>query len=98
MDVVSAHSAGVQRRKRIGSGEVARARRHDRSGSVLGGRSGFRNAVGFSEAKDVRIGKAIELSIAAGSADEAKTRAKAMCDKLLANPVTEDYLVEVEGK
>lgn len=55
-------------------------------------------ALGFSEAKDVRIGKAIELSIAAGSADEAKTRAKAMCDKLLANPVTEDYLVEVEGK
>ena len=55
-------------------------------------------ALGFSEAKDVRIGKAIELSIAAGSAEEAKTRAKAMCDKLLANPVTEDYQVEVEGK
>lgn len=55
-------------------------------------------ALGFSEAKDVRIGKAIELSIAAGSAEEAKSRAKAMCDKLLANPVTEDYLVEVEGK
>lgn len=55
-------------------------------------------ALGFSEAKDVRIGKAIELSIAANSADEAKTRAKAMCDKLLANPVTEDYLVEVEAK
>lgn len=55
-------------------------------------------ALGFSEAKDVRIGKAIELSIAASSADDARNRAKAMCDKLLANPVTEDYLVEVEGK
>jgi phosphoribosylformylglycinamidine synthase len=55
-------------------------------------------ALGFSEAKDVRIGKAIELTIAATSADDAKTRAKAMCEKLLANPVTEDYLVEVEAR
>jgi phosphoribosylformylglycinamidine synthase len=54
-------------------------------------------ALGFREAGNVRIGKAIELSIDAKSADEAKGRARAMCDKLLANPVTEDYLVEVEG-
>jgi phosphoribosylformylglycinamidine synthase len=54
-------------------------------------------ALGFKEAGHVRIGKAIELSIDAKSADDARGRAKAMCDKLLANPVTEDYLVEVEG-
>jgi phosphoribosylformylglycinamidine synthase len=54
-------------------------------------------ALGFGEARDVRVGKAIELSIDAGSAEDAKGRARAMCDKLLANPVTEDYLVEVEG-
>jgi len=45
----------------------------------------------------VRVGKAIELSIDAKSAEDARGRARAMCDKLLANPVTEDYLVEVES-
>jgi phosphoribosylformylglycinamidine synthase len=54
-------------------------------------------ALGFREAGDVRVGKAIELSIDAKSAEDARGRARAMCDKLLANPVTEDYLVEVEG-
>ena len=53
-------------------------------------------ALGFAEASNVRIGKAIELAIDAGSAEDARSRARAMCDKLLANPVTEDYLVEVE--
>jgi phosphoribosylformylglycinamidine synthase len=54
------------------------------------------NALGFAEASSVRIGKAIELAIEAGTAEDARVRARAMCDKLLANPVTEDYLVEVE--
>jgi phosphoribosylformylglycinamidine synthase len=55
------------------------------------------SALGFKEATGVRIGKAIELAIEARSPDDATTRARAMCDKLLANPVTEDYLVEVEA-
>ena len=54
-------------------------------------------ALGFAEASNDRIGKAIELSVNATTADEARARARAMCDKLLANPVTEDYLVEVEA-
>jgi phosphoribosylformylglycinamidine synthase len=54
-------------------------------------------ALGFAEASSVRIGKAIELAIEAGTAEDARARARAMCDKLLANPVTEDYLVEVES-
>ncbi len=54
-------------------------------------------ALGFSEAANVRIGKAIELQVNAGSPKEAETRVRQMCDKLLANPVTEDYVLEVEG-
>ena len=54
------------------------------------------SALGFEEAGGVRIGRAIELDVAAGSRDEAEIRARQMCDKLLANPVTEDYLLEVE--
>ena len=55
------------------------------------------SALGFKEASGVRIGRAIELLIEAGSAEDARNRTRAMCDKLLANPVTEDYTLEVEG-
>ncbi len=54
-------------------------------------------ALGFAEASGVRVGKAIELAVKADNRAAAEARARAMCDKLLANPVTEDYLVEVEG-
>jgi len=53
-------------------------------------------ALGFDEACNVRVGRAIELAVTADSRDEAVTRARQMCDKLLANPVTEDYLLQVE--
>jgi phosphoribosylformylglycinamidine synthase len=54
------------------------------------------SALGFDEAAEVRVGRAIELAVAANSRDEAETKARQMCDKLLANPVTEDYLLHVE--
>ena len=53
-------------------------------------------ALGFPEAQKVRVGKAIEVQVTAASRGEAEARVRQMCDKLLANPVTEDYLVEVE--
>lgn len=53
-------------------------------------------ALGFEEAGAVRVGRAIELDLEADSRDEAEARVRLMCDKLLANPVTEDYLVNVE--
>ena len=53
-------------------------------------------ALGFEDAGTVRVGRAIELDVEAGSRDEAEVRARQMCDKLLANPVTEDYLLDVE--
>lgn len=54
-------------------------------------------ALGFPEAGNVRIGRAIEIDVGAGSPQEAESRARQMCDKLLANPVTEDYMLQVEG-
>jgi phosphoribosylformylglycinamidine synthase PurS subunit len=53
-------------------------------------------ALGFEEAGAVRVGRAIELAVVAGSRDEAEAKARQMCDKLLANPVTDDYLLDVE--
>jgi phosphoribosylformylglycinamidine synthase len=54
------------------------------------------SALGFDEAAGVRVGRAIELEVAAPSRQEAEDRVRRMCDKLLANPVTEDYRLEVE--
>lgn len=43
---------------------------------------------GFS---DVRIGKHIELTIQSADADTASAAVREACDKLLTNPVMEDY-------
>ena len=48
--------------------------------------------MGFEEVEDARQGKVIEIAIN-GKTDEA--RLKDMCDRLLANPVIEDYKVEL---
>ena len=53
-------------------------------------------ALGFPEAGSVRVGRAIELRVTAPSRDAAAARTRDMCDRLLANPVTEDYSIEVE--
>ncbi len=47
--------------------------------------------LGFDEVQEARIGKLVELKVE--SYDEA--RVKEMCDRLLANPVIEDYTIEV---
>lgn len=54
------------------------------------------SALGFSGIGDVRVGKAIELRLDAASPAAAAVTARAMCDRLLANPVTEDFRIEVE--
>ena len=54
------------------------------------------HALGFGEVDGVRVGKHLVLEVEAGSRDEALARARAMCDRLLANPVTEDYELAVE--
>jgi phosphoribosylformylglycinamidine synthase len=52
--------------------------------------------LGFEEAGAVRVGRAIELRVRASSPADAEARARRMCDRLFANPVTEDYTVQVE--
>ena len=51
-------------------------------------------SLGFSEVKDVRLGKIIELDIDAKDKAEAQKRVEQMCEKLLANTVIEEYRVE----
>ncbi len=47
--------------------------------------------LGFSGVEDVRVGRMIELDVADGTDDATLS---AMCDKLLANTVIENYRIE----
>jgi phosphoribosylformylglycinamidine synthase len=51
--------------------------------------------LGYREVTDVRIGKCMEVTLGGLPRREAEQRLKAMCDKLLANPVIEEYRFEV---
>jgi len=54
------------------------------------------HTLGFDEVSGLRIGKVIEMQLPDGiAAEEIEARAATMCDKLLANPVTESYRIEV---
>lgn len=52
-------------------------------------------SLGFSGIKDTRVGKYIELTVDAKSAEEAGEISRNACEKLLANPVMEDYSIEI---
>jgi phosphoribosylformylglycinamidine synthase PurS subunit len=51
-------------------------------------------SLGFGEVKDVRLGKIIELELDETDAKKARERLQAMCEKLLANTVIEEYRIE----
>ncbi|GLY12241.1 phosphoribosylformylglycinamidine synthase subunit PurS [Bacillus badius] len=51
--------------------------------------------LGYEGVQDVRIGKYMELTID-GSNQEVEKTVQEMCEKLLSNPVVEDYRYEIE--
>ena len=52
--------------------------------------------LGFTSITDVRMGKYIELTVEAGSDEEAGRQTEEVCRRLLANPVMEDFAFTVE--
>jgi phosphoribosylformylglycinamidine synthase len=54
------------------------------------------HTLSYTEVRDVRTGKYLEIEIDAGSRAAAEARVREMCDKLLANPVIEDYRFEIQ--
>ena len=54
-------------------------------------------SLGFDDVGEVRQGKVIDLEIAGADQAEARSRVEAMCRKLLANTVIEDYAIELEA-
>ena len=52
-------------------------------------------ALGFTGIGEVRQGKLIELDLAEADPAAARAQVDAMCRQLLANPVIEDYAIEI---
>ena len=56
---------------------------------------GALKSLGFEGVDDVRQGKLIELQLATTDRAKAEAEVKAMCEKLLANTVIENYKIEL---
>jgi phosphoribosylformylglycinamidine synthase subunit PurS len=57
--------------------------------------AGALQSLGFDGVGDVRVGRHIVLDMQADDESRASAAARDMCDRLLANPVTEDF--EIAG-
>ena len=53
------------------------------------------HSLDYEHVHDVRVGKLLYLDVEAASNEEARKGADAMCRRLLANPVTEDFEIDV---
>ena len=51
-------------------------------------------ALGFAGALDARVGRTVECTLEAADPSDARDVARRMCERLLANPVTEDFAID----
>ena len=58
---------------------------------------GALQGLGFAGVGDVRVGKTIEFELDGSDPAQAEADVKAMCERLLANTVIQNYRVEVAG-
>lgn len=65
---------------------------HDPQGEAV---LGTLKHIGFGGVQNVRVGKYIEIQLDSDSENQAQTDVKAMCEKLLSNPIIESYSFEV---
>ncbi|MGE0409506.1 MAG: phosphoribosylformylglycinamidine synthase subunit PurS [Amphiplicatus sp.] len=56
---------------------------------------GALKGLGFADAADVRQGKVIELTVPESNEAAARAKIEDMCKKLLANPVMENYSIDL---
>jgi len=52
-------------------------------------------SLGFAEVRSARVGKLIELELDGSDKASAESHIQSMCEKLLANPVIEDFRYEI---
>ncbi len=54
--------------------------------------------LGWDDVANVRVGRLITLDLSEADRAAANSRVEMMCERLLANPVIESWLVSVEGE
>ncbi len=54
-------------------------------------------SLGYKGLKDVRMGKLVRLQLDSKNRAEAETEVKGMCEKLLANPIIEEFSFKIES-
>jgi phosphoribosylformylglycinamidine synthase len=52
--------------------------------------------LGFADARELRVGKLIEVDVDATGVEQARARVDEMCRRLLVNTILEDYTIEPE--
>ena len=52
--------------------------------------------LGFSSIRNLRVGKYLEVSMECTDVQSAEAEVRDMCDKLLANPVIEEFSYQIE--
>ena len=67
----------------------------DPQGSAV---EGALHSLGFDEVGQVRIGRYVELRLDETDTTVATERLDAMCERLIANPVVEDFRFELEAE
>ena len=56
------------------------------------------NSLGFKGVQDVRLGKYMEIKLNGKTKSSVEDQIRKMCDKLLINPVIEDYTYEIKDE
>lgn len=54
------------------------------------------HTMGYQAVADVRIGKRLEVTLSTTDRSQAEVEVRAMCEKLLSNPVIENFSFEIE--
>lgn len=55
--------------------------------------TGALHTLGFNAVRDVHVGRHLVIETAANDAAAAESSVREMCERLLANPVTEDFAI-----
>jgi phosphoribosylformylglycinamidine synthase PurS subunit len=79
------------RRFRVGVHITPRKGLLDPQGEAV---AGALHSLGFNRVAGVHVGRYIVIETEAADAAAASSEVKSMCEKLLANPVTEDFEIE----
>lgn len=54
------------------------------------------HSIGFNRVNSLRVGKHFELTLNSGDRRKAEADLKTMCDRILTNPVIEEYSFQLE--